>query len=104
VAFETALAASTRPADFELGFRMRSTQPPARPKTIPGMAAVPEPAPANRAEANARAAGLPTNPLGTGAALPPMHTSPSAHNAVTSPNPLGNDGVFGSGFESLFGG
>jgi twitching motility protein PilT len=104
VEFETALAASTRPADFELGFRMRSTQPPARPKTIPGMPAVPEPATANRAEANARAAGLPANPLGTGTALPPMHTSPSAHAAVTSPNPLGNEGVFGSGFESLFGG
>ena len=34
---------------------------------------------------------------------PPIATSPSGHSAVTSPNPLGNDAVFGSGFESLFG-
>ncbi len=108
VEFELALAASTRPADFELGFRMgRSRHEPVRPKTVPGMPAQPASAvatPANRAEANARAAGLQANPLGTGSSLPPMATSPTAHAAVTSPNPLGNDGVFGSGFESLFGG
>ena len=111
VEFEMALAASTRPADFELGFRMgKSRRTPARGKTVPGVRAVAgqaasaPTAPASRAEANARAAGLHANPLGTGSALPPMATSPTSHAAVTSPNPLGNDGVFGSGFESLFGG
>ncbi|MEO7361523.1 MAG: type IV pili twitching motility protein PilT, partial [Gemmatimonadaceae bacterium] len=47
--------------------------------------------------------GLGANPLGTGPTLPPILTSPSGHSAVTSPNPLGDDTVFGSGFESLFG-
>ncbi|MCC6245232.1 MAG: type IV pilus twitching motility protein PilT [Gemmatimonadaceae bacterium] len=109
VTFETAMAASTRPADFELGFRMgkgRNTPMNSRAVTAvrpTGNAPVIAP-PANRADANAMAAGLRPNPLGTGNALPPMATSPTQHSAVTSPNPLSNDTVFGSGFESLFGG
>jgi len=108
VAFEVALAASTRPADFELGFRIggKGRRTPIRNTAIPGQAARPAATPgaSPAAAAKAAAAGLPPNPLGTGTALPPMATSPTAHAAVTSPNPLGNDAVFGSGFESLFGG
>jgi twitching motility protein PilT len=110
VEFEVALAASTRPSDFELGFRMgkgRGTPPRNTATSSPAIrnTGVKVPAvPASRADANAMAAGLNKNPLGTGVQLPPMATSPSSHAAVTSPNPLGNDTVFGSGFESLFGG
>jgi twitching motility protein PilT len=110
VEFEVALAASTRPSDFELGFRMgkgRGT-PPRNTATsspaIKGAGINGSATPVTRAEKNAMAAGLQKNPLGTGVQLPPMATSPSSHAAVTSPNPLGNDTVFGSGFESLFGG
>jgi twitching motility protein PilT len=103
VAFEVALGAATRPADFELGFRMgKGRRTPMQNRAVPGAKAAP--APANRAEENARAAGLQSNPLGTGTELPPMATSPTGHVAVTSPSPLGKDAVFGSGFESLFGG
>ena len=110
VAFEIALAASTRPADFELGFRMgKGRRTPLATRAVstkvPGVGAAPAvPTATARAEANALAAGLGINPLGTGHELPPIATSPSGHSAVTSPNPLGNDAVFGSGFESLFGG
>jgi twitching motility protein PilT len=106
VAFEAALAASTRPADFELGFRMgKGRKTPVANRAVPGIGAAPPlPNAAAKATAQAAAAGLGANPLGTGAALPPMATSPGSHSAVTSPNPLGNDAVFGSGFESLFGG
>lgn len=103
VAFEVALAASTRPADFELGFRMRATKTPMGTRPIKATGSAPSIA-QTPAQVNAAAAGLGPNPLGTGASLPPMATSPTAHVAVTSPNPLGNDAVFGSGFESLFGG
>jgi twitching motility protein PilT len=107
VTFDVALAASTRPADFELGFRMgraRATpamaktgvQPAVGPAASQRMAAVQPGAPAG-------AGALGPNPLGTGPMLPPLRTSPSPHPAVTSPNPLGNDAIFGSGFESLFG-
>lgn len=102
VAFEVALGAATRPADFELGFRMgKGRKTPMKNRAVAG--AKPS-APPNRADENARAAGLQSNPLGTGTALPPMATSPTSHVAVTSPSPLGKDTVFGSGFESLFGG
>ncbi len=101
VTFETALAASTRPADFELTFRMmRGRRTPTAshaavsPRVTSSVPAV---------GATAPAAGLGPNPLGTGAQLPPIATSPTSHAAVTSPNPLGGDAVFGSGFESLFG-
>ncbi|MEO7521375.1 MAG: PilT/PilU family type 4a pilus ATPase [Gemmatimonas sp.] len=103
VAFEVALAASTRPADFELGFRMSAAKPDTRSGTGT-MAAVNAPPPASAPAQAGAAARLGANPLGTGAALPPMATSPSGHAAVTSPSPLGGDTVFGSGFESLFGG
>jgi twitching motility protein PilT len=106
VAFEMALAASTRPADFELGFRMgKGRKTPLHNRAVTGAgASPPRQTGAMAAQANAVAAGLGANPLGTGSALPPIATSPSGHSAVTSPNPLGNDAVFGSGFESLFGG
>lgn len=105
VAFEVALAASTRPADFELGFRMgKGRKTPISSRSATGNFAAQPAAPVSRAEASARAAGLAPNPLGTGAALPPMATSPTSLEAVTSPNPFGKDAVFGSGFESLFGG
>jgi twitching motility protein PilT len=120
VEYEVALAASTRPADFALGFRMgkgAAPKPSAEPRLATGtgtMAAVA--AAAVTAAAAPMAAGLATvsgngmdgmlgnNPLGTGASLPPIATSPTGHSAVTSPSPLGGDTVFGSGFESLFGG
>jgi len=107
VTFETALAASTRPADFELTFRMM------RGKKTPSIGA---PSIAQRHTQSTRTVtssspslrtdepdgGLGPNPLGTGNQLPPIGTSPLGQSAITSPNPLGND-VFGSGFESLFG-
>ncbi len=102
VEFEVALAASTRPSDFELGFRMGKGPAPATPKAdarvraaTGAMTAVP---------AHAAPSAIGANPLGTGANLPPIATSPVGHAAVTSPSPLGGDTVFGSGFESLFGG
>ncbi len=113
VMFEVALAASTRPADFELMFRMmKGRQTPelgtsaiaARPfaqsttvgaRTASGVA---------QRGGVAQPNGLGPNPLGTGNNLPPLATSPSGHHTVTSPNPLVTDTVFGSGFESLFGG
>ncbi|MES2522763.1 MAG: PilT/PilU family type 4a pilus ATPase [Gemmatimonadota bacterium] len=98
VAFEIALAAATRPADFELGFRMGKAAPAAKPDlrkpSVTGTMAAVGAAPAS---------GMGHNPLGTGANLPPILTSPTGHAAVTSPSPLGGDTVFGSGFESLFG-
>ncbi len=108
VAFETALAASTRPADFELTFRMmrgRGTPAGGAPSiakrntaTVPTVNAT---TPTVRTDVPP--SGLGPNPLGTGVHLPPISTSPTSHGAVTSPNPLGTDTVFGSGFESLFG-
>jgi twitching motility protein PilT len=102
VDFEEAKGAATNPADFELSFRMgRSRKTPIagqtiKPTAMPGLSATARPAvPA--------AAPLGANPLGTGQRLPPLATSPSGHGAVTSPNPLQSDSVFGSGFESLFG-
>lgn len=109
VAFEVALAAATRPSDFELGFRMGKGggSPSAAPRTGTGtmnaVGAPPVPNATATAASNAHAAGFQTNPLGTGANLPPIATSPTGHAAVTSPSPLGGDTVFGSGFESLFG-
>ena len=111
VAYEVALAASTRPADFELNFRMKAAAAP-KPGTDARMPtgasqAVPAPAPvpamAGSGVDSIMGGSLGTNPLGTGATLPPIVTSPTGHSAVTSPSPLGGDTVFGSGFESLFG-
>ncbi len=101
VTFETALAASTRPADFELTFRMmrgRRTPTASHPVVSPRVTSS---VPAVGGAASGASLGL--NPLGTGAQMPPIATSPTSHAAVTSPNPLGGDAVFGSGFESLFG-
>lgn len=104
VTFDVAKAAATNPADFELGFRMgRNRQSP--PAGVRGIAR-----PTGSAKSVtqgmgviATPSGLGANPLGTGPTMPPIATSPSGHSAVSSPNPLGNDAVFGSGFESLFG-
>ncbi len=103
--FEVAKGAASNPADFELAFRMgRTRKTPAMSQAgqigrAPAGSAVPRPAPPA-----APAHGLGANPLGTGHTLPPLATSPTGHESVTSPNPLKNDTVFGSGFESLFGG
>lgn len=99
--FETAKGAATNPADFELQFRMGRTRktPMAgetiKPSVAPRAAGASAPAPK-------AVHGLGANPLGTGNTLPPLATSPSGHESVTSPSPLSKD-VFGSGFESLFG-
>ena len=97
VSFETALGAATKPSDFELNF-----------KTLNSGRRAPTPLATNTIRAGAASSGagigaLGKNPLGTGASLPPMATSPTGHAAVTSPSPLGENTVFGSGFESLFG-
>ena len=104
VTFETALSASTRPADFELTFRMMrgAGEPPAASSASRSTASFTVVTSVTPASARA-SSGLGPNPLGTGAQLPPIATSPTSHLAVTSPNPLGGDAVFGSGFESLFG-
>ena len=115
VTFETALAASTRPSDFELQFRMmKGRKTPVA--TAPAIAArltgshrtvaksTPRTTAAQRPQRAAQPAGdLGPNPLGTGTRMPPLATTPAAHHSVTSPSPLGSDGEFGSGFESLFG-
>jgi len=99
--FETAKGAATNPADFELGFRMgRTRKTPMAGQTIKPTA-TPFRVAAQRSPAGPPG-GLGANPLGTGSQLPPIATSPSGHQTVTSPNPLAKD-VFGSGFESLFG-
>lgn len=93
--FETALAAATRPADFELNFRTLS-----RGQRAPS---------ANAAITPATDRARPVSPLlslGTGLTLPPLATSPRGMQGSTSTSPLGGSGdttVFGSGFESLFG-
>ena len=100
-----AKAAATNPADFELSFRMgRNRQTP--PSAVTGIASRPTGSVRSVTQGMgvvATPSTLGANPLGTGSTLPPIATSPSGHSAVTSPNPLGNDAVFGSGFESLFG-
>ncbi|WP_439642305.1 type IV pilus twitching motility protein PilT [Gemmatimonas sp.] len=123
--FEVAKGAASNPADFELAFRMGRTRktpamsPAGQGGRLPGASAAPRPAaprPAAPRPAAPRpvaprpvapaapAHGLGANPLGTGHTLPPLATSPTGHTSVTSPNPLKNDTVFSSGFESLFGG
>ncbi len=111
VTFEVALGASTRPADFELNFRMGKTQR-ATPRVSPQVSRQTVNAAAVgavgitpvRPTGTQSAIGLGANPLGTGPHMPPIQTSPQGHASVTSPSPLGgNDPVFGSGFESMFG-
>ena len=106
--FETAKAAATNPADFELQFRMGRNRP--TPTTAQGQLVqragrhtLPKGAPAIGA-----LGALGDHPLGTGATLPPIGQGSATTPTVTSPNPLlhptQNDSVFGSGFENLFGG
>jgi twitching motility protein PilT len=98
ITFEVALSAASRPADFELNFRTLS-----RGQRVPTPLATPAiKAAAAAATTQAR---MPAHPLGTGPTLPPMATSPHGSQAVTSPSPFGggDDTIFGSGFESLFG-
>ncbi|WP_411279736.1 PilT/PilU family type 4a pilus ATPase [Gemmatimonas sp.] len=106
VTFEVAKAAATNPADFELTFRMgKNRESP--PAGVRGIASRPTGSTKSVTQgmgAVATPSGYGANPLGTGPTMPPIATSPSGHSAVSSPNPLGNDAVFGSGFESLFGG
>ncbi|WP_373067287.1 type IV pilus twitching motility protein PilT [Gemmatimonas sp.] len=105
VTFEVAKAAATNPADFELTFRMgKNRQSP--PAGVRGIASRPTGSTKSVTQGMSAVAtpnSLGANPLGTGPTMPPIATSPSGHSAVSSPNPLGNDAVFGSGFESLFG-
>lgn len=100
VSFETALSAATRPSDFELNFKTLNS---GRRAPTPLASAAVRAGPPVGARAAGQAGGLGPNPLGTGPNLPPISTSPTGHGVVTSPNPLGEDTVFGSGFESLFG-
>ena len=114
VTFDVALAASTRPSDFELQFRMMK----GRKTPGAGAAAVVRKATGSHRTINpgtpkpmavpppARPIKEPgVNPLGTGNRMPPLASTPSEHQAmVTSPSPLGDESEFGSGFESLFGG
>lgn len=105
VTFEVAKAAATNPADFELSFRMgRNRRTPH--SSVVGLASQLTGSAKSVTQGVGTVAtpsGLGANPLGTGPMLPPIGTTPSSHSAVSSPNPLGNDSVFGSGFESLFG-
>ena len=94
VAYDVALAAATRPSDFELN---QTTL-----KTGAGRAGSPQVRPVTRGNMAVRE-DLGPNPLGTGATLPPMPTSPNGQRAVTSPSPFGDESVFGTGFENMFG-
>ena len=110
ITFEAAKAAATNPADFELHFSMgrgrrtpmgvKSIDPKKRVSPPRGAAVTRKTAPRGTAAQGTRAIG----PLGTGATLPPLATSPSSHEVVTSPDPLGGgNSAFGTGFENLFG-
>jgi twitching motility protein PilT len=113
--FETALGAATRPADFELNVRTlrRGERAPARPEHAgsaqaaeAGIARAEERVPMRQGTALAADAVTSPTVLG-GGPMPPLAAVPTARQAVTSPSPLGERGdssVFGSGFESLFGG
>lgn len=112
ISFETARSAATNPADFELGFRMGRTsasaatlgKQPAAPARPTGTGHQAQAAPGGATgTAAAGLAPLGANPLGTGNAMPPLATSPTGHGTVTSPSPLEGE-VFGTGFETLFGG
>jgi twitching motility protein PilT len=108
VDFEVALAAATRPADFELNFRtlsrgQRAPTPLANAAITAAANRATQAAPGRPAAA---APAMPAHPLGTGPTLPPMATSPQGVTAVSSPSPFGREGedsVFGTGFEGLFG-
>jgi twitching motility protein PilT len=110
ISFEAAKSAATNPADFELHFSMgRSRRTPLGGKAVEsakrnsparGTAAARKTAPRGTAAHGAR----PVSPLGNGATLPPLATSPTSHEVVNSPDPFGRGGTpFGTGFENLFG-
>lgn len=105
VTFDVAKAAATNPADFELTFRIGKNRqtPHSAVKGIASRLTGSAKSVTQGVGAVATPSGLGVNPLGTGPTMPPIATSPSGHSAVSSPNPLGSDAVFGSGFESLFG-
>lgn len=105
VTFEVAKAAATNPADFDLSFRLgrNSASLPEGVRNVPSRPTGSTKSVTQGMSAVATPNSLGANPLGTGPTMPPIATSPSGHSAVSSPNPLGNDAVFGSGFESLFG-
>lgn len=105
VTFDVAKAAATNPADFELSFRIGKNRqtPHSAVKGIASRLTGSAKSVTQGVGAVATPSGLGVNPLGTGPTMPPIATSPSGHSAVSSPNPLGSDAVFGSGFESLFG-
>lgn len=105
VTFDVAKAAATNPADFELTFRIGKNRltPHRAVKGIASRLTGSAKSVTQGVGAVATPSGLGVNPLGTGPTMPPIATSPSGHSAVSSPNPLGSDAVFGSGFESLFG-
>jgi twitching motility protein PilT len=106
VEYEVALAAATRPSDFALSVTMLKKN---GAKPAPSLHAKrPEVAAQRKTATRGNPAvndefGLGPNPLGTGATLPPMPTSPNGQQVVTSPSPLNEDSVFGTGFESMFG-
>ena len=105
VTFDVAKAAATNPADFELTFRIGKNRltPHSAVKGIASRLTGSAKSVTQGVGTVATPSGLGVNPLGTGPTMPPIATSPSGHSAVSSPNPLGSDAVFGSGFESLFG-
>jgi twitching motility protein PilT len=104
VSFETALGAATRPSDFELNFKtLNSGRRAPTPLATNAVRSAAGMVGTSARGGTAGNIGLGMNPLGTGPTLPPIATSPSGHAAVTSPSPLGEETVFGSGFESLFG-
>ncbi len=105
VTYEVAVAAASRPSDFELNLttlkksgRNSDTLSPRGPSTQQQRRTATRGNPAVGDEF-----GLGPNPLGTGATLPPMATSPQGQRTVTSPSPFSEDSVFGTGFESIFG-
>ena len=105
VTFDVAKAAATNPADFELTFRIGKNRltPHSAVKGIASRLTGSAKSVTQGVGAVATPSSLGVNPLGTGPTMPPIATSPSGLSAVSSPNPLGSDAVFGSGFESLFG-
>jgi twitching motility protein PilT len=106
VSFEVAKAAATNPADFELHFRMgRSRRTPLGVPSVDPARRGPMPGGVTgRPVAGAAPPHRPTNPLGAGAMMPPLATSPTSHEVVSSPDPFGGGATqYGSGFESLFG-
>ena len=100
VTFDVAKAASTNPADFELGFRIASNQASLSAEARRNGA---RPTGSARAVTQGMRSTATPNPLGTGPLLPPIGASSTGNPAVPSASPLEPDEEFGSGFASLFG-